>query len=189
MCSHLTQNVTLLLNQWKQGNKQALDNLVPLIYRELKKLAKSQLGKDGSATIQCTELVAEAYIKLVDADNIDWQSRAHFLSVAARTMRRVLVERFRKRKADKRGGGQTLLTYKEDSTEGSAQAIDLEALENVLLQMEKLDPRQAEIVTLKFFGGLEGTEIADTLSISISTVKREWQAARMWLFRALNSSS
>lgn len=181
-------NVTLLLNNWKQGNKQALDTLVPVIYRELRQLARSQLKRDNSATIQCTELIAEAYLKLVDVEQIDWKSRTHFFSVAAKTMRRVLVERYRKRSAAKRGWGKTLLTYRDDTTE-TQEPVDLEVLDDALRHLEQLDERQAEIVTLKYFGGLEGKEIAETMSISLSTVKREWQMARLWLYKSMNSGN
>lgn len=177
--------VTLLLNQWQEGDQSALDALIPVVYHELRTLASAQLQRDSKATIQCTELVSEAYLKLVDVDNIDWQNRTHFFSLAAKTMRRVLVERFRSRNTDKRGQNQTLLTFKDQLSRESSYTLALDQLDDALSELEKLDPRQAEIVTLKFFGGLKGKEIASLLSISSRTVKREWAAARLWLFRDL----
>ena len=154
----MPEHVTQLLHRWQGGHQEALDELVPIVYQELHRLAAAQLRKDQQATIQCTELVSEAYLKLTGAENINWHDRNHFFSLAAKTMRRVLVERYRRKQADKRGNNRTL---------------------------EQLDPRQAEIVTLKFFGGLKGEEIAELMDLSTRTVKREWAAARLWLFRDL----
>ena len=178
-------NVTLLLKRWQAGESEALDALVPTVYAELKRLARAQIGRDGGATIQPTELVAEAYIKLLDIDQIDFLGRAHFYSVAARTMRRVLVERYRRRDAAKRGSGETLLTLNSAIDSGQSKPLELTRLDDALTDLESLDPRQAEIVTLKFFGGLDGEEIAAALSISPRTVKREWAMAKLWLHRAL----
>ena len=177
----MTSEVTQLLHRWQGGSQKAMDELVPLIYHQLHRLAEAQLHRDQQASIQCTELVAEAYLKLVDVDNINWQNRNHFFSLAAKTMRRVLVERYRRRNADKRGKNQTLLTFK-DSHNGLDKSLELDRLDDALTELENLDPRQAEIVTLKFFGGLKGEEIAELLNISSRTVKREWAAARLWLF-------
>lgn len=178
--------VTLLLQRWQSGEREALDALLPSIYAELKRLAQAQLRRDGGATIQPTELVAEAYLKLVDVAQVDFAGRAHFFSIAARTMRRVLVERYRRRDSDKRGGGQTLLSLNPelDAADG-AGTVELERLDDALTDLEALDPRQADIVTLRFFGGLEGEEIAAALDISVRTVKREWAAAKLWLRREM----
>lgn len=176
--------VTLLLQRWQQGDQDALDALIPVVYEELRRLARAQLHREHKPTIQCTELVAEAYLKLIDAHSIDWQSRNHFFSIAARTMRRVLVERYRARNSDKRGSNQTLLTFKDELDSAPEQSLALDVLDDALNQLETLDPRQAEIVTLKFFGGMKGDEIAQILTISSRTVKREWAAARLWLFKA-----
>ena len=182
-----SSNVTLLLHQWHdKGDDQALDELVSLVYNELHSLAASQLKRDRKATIQCTELVSEAYIKLVGAQNIDYQNRTHFYSLAAKTMRRVLIERFRTKQALKRGSGVTLLTYQDELNSNSSQQLDLQQLDASLNELESLDPRQAEIVTLKFFGGLQNAEISQLMDISESTVKREWTMARMWLFKEIN---
>ena len=180
-------HVTLLLNRWQAGDKIALDNLIPLVYQELRQLATAQLNRNKSNSIQCTELVAEAYIRLIDVDNINWNNRNHFFSMAARTMRRVLVDKFRKNNANKRGNNKTLLTFKDDSETSQEQTLALDQLEDALVELEKLDPRQAEIVTMRFFGGLKSQEIAEILSVSTRTVRREWAVAKLWLFRELNT--
>lgn len=182
-----TAEVTQLLHRWRSGEREAFDELVPVVYAELHRLARAQLHRDRNPSIQPTELVAEAYMHLVDVDSVDWQCRAHFYSMAARTMRRVLVERFRRRAAARRGGDRTLLTF-EDNAPGDVRTLDLDRLEDALVELETLDRRQAEIVTLRFFGGLKGEEIGEVLSISPSTVKREWAAARLWLFRSISDS-
>lgn len=188
----MTQNsdraITLLLRRWQSGDEQALDDMVPVVYAELQRLAVGQLNRDFGATLQPTELVAEAYMQLVDVDRVDWKSRAHFYSMAARIMRRVLVQRYRRREADRRGGGQTLLTLAPGHGATDPKTLSLDALEEALSELERLDPRQAEIVTLKFFGGLTAREIAQTLDISEPTVKRDWAAARIWLYDVLSPS-
>jgi RNA polymerase sigma factor (TIGR02999 family) len=177
--------VTQLLKRWQQGDEQALDSLLPSIYSELERLANAQLRRDYNATIQPTELVSEAYLRLVDASRIDIANRAHFFSIAARMMRQVLVDRYRKREAAKRGGGKTLLTLDQFSDAKPSPPIELERLDDALTALEALDHRQAEIVNLRFFGGLKTTEIADLLEISDRTVKREWAAAKLWLHREI----
>ena len=163
-----------------------MEALLPVVYAELKRLARGQLRRDGTATIQPTELVAEAYLRLVDSSEIDFEGRAHFYSLAARTMRRVLVERYRRRAADKRGAGQALLTIQPELDAPEQRPIELERLDDALETLEGLDPRQADIVTLRFFGGLKGDEIAAALDISVRTVKREWSMAKLWLHRELS---
>lgn len=181
------ERVTLVLQRWRRGDEAALEELMPVIYQELRRLARAQLSGERKASIQATELVGEAYLKLIHADQIDWQDRNHFLSVAARAMRQILVERFRKRSAQRRGGGQTLLTLNEEIAPdpGHAVEIELDRLDDALTELDQLDPRQAEIVTMKFFGGLKVSEIASVLEVSDRTVKREWAMARRWLFRRL----
>ncbi|GJL65422.1 MAG: DNA-directed RNA polymerase sigma-70 factor [Nitrospirales bacterium] len=180
--------LTILLKQWQQGDKNALDALVPAMYQELRRLAAAQLNRDQGASIQCTELISEAYLKLIDVEAIDWRSRSHFFSMAARTMRRVLVERYRFRNTDKRGQKLTILTFDDNMSGTNQSSVALDSLDDALNELEVLDPRQAEIVTLKFFGGLKAEEIAEALSISERTVKREWSVARLWLFRSLQQA-
>jgi RNA polymerase sigma factor (TIGR02999 family) len=177
--------VTQLLNRWQDGDESALDGLLPSIYAELERLARAQLHRDFNASIQPTELVAEAYLRLIDVSEVDFASRAHFFSIAARVMRRVLVDRFRRRQADKRGGGHTLVTLDQFSDAQASTPVELERLNNALDTLESLDARQAEIVNLRFFGGLQVAEVAEVLSISERTVKREWAAAKLWLHREI----
>lgn len=188
MCADDTHGVTALLGRWQEGDGGALDDLIPVVYAELRRLANAQLRRDPGATIQPTELIAEAYLALVGASSISWQGRAHFFSIAARTMRRVLVERFRRRTADKRGGDRDAITLDEALVGDTGRTLDLEKLDDALRELEVLDSRQAEIVTLKFFGGLQVEEIAAVLSLSPRTVKREWAMARLWLYRSLSAS-
>ncbi len=177
--------LTQLLNQWQTGNKQALDDLTPMIYHELRQLANSQLQTNRSNSIHCTLLVNEAYIRLIDVENINYNDRNHFFSIAARIMRRVLVDNFRKNNADKRGNNATKLTFVDEEQEDIKHSIELDYLEEALIKLEKLDQRQADIVTMRFFGGLKSVEIAEILSVSTRTIRREWVMARMWLFKEL----
>ena len=179
------QQLTLMLKQWQAGDQAALDQLIPQVYQELRRLAKLQLNQ-GKNSIQCTELISEAYLKLVDINAMDWQDRTHFYSMAARTMRRVLVDRYRQRNTDKRGNDLTLQTLVEEDTQ-QTHAVELDALEDALLKLEQFDPELAEIVTLKFYGGLSHQEIAGVVDSSERTIRRDWSVARLWLNRELNA--
>jgi RNA polymerase sigma factor (TIGR02999 family) len=185
MTANKTLQVTLLLNRWQAGDKESLDNLIPLVYQELRRLAKSQLQRNNNS-IQCTELVSEAYMRLVDTQNINYNDRTHFFSMAARTMRRVLVDKFRQKNTHKRGNNPTFLTFIDDSTADNTGSIKLDELEEALIKLEILDATQAEIVTMRFFGGLKSKEIAQVLDVSTRTIRREWAMARIWLHRQLN---
>ena len=178
-------NVTVLLRRWQSGDAEALEAMLPQIYAELERLARAQLNRDFGATLQPSELVAEAYLKLVNVNDMDFADRAHFFSVAARIMRRVLVDRYRRREAIKRGSGKTLLTLNQFNDVDSVPALELERLDDALNTLEKLDTRQAEIVNLRFFGGLRVDEIAALLKLSDRTIKREWAAAKLWLYREI----
>jgi len=177
--------VTQLLNRWQSGEEEALEGLLPTLYAELQRLARAQVRRDFNATIQPTELVSEAYLRLIDANRIEFASRAHFFSIAARVMRQVLVDRFRRRQADKRGAGRTLLTLNQFSDVEDSPPVELERLDDALNALEALDRRQAEIVNMRYFGGLTSTEIGELLGISERTVKREWAAAKLWLHREI----
>jgi RNA polymerase sigma factor (TIGR02999 family) len=184
------QPVTQLLARWSGGDREAFDALAPLIYEELRGLARHYLrGERAEYTLQSTALVHEAYLRLVDWRDVDWKNRAHFFGVAAQMMRRVLVDRARERNADKRGAGaaKVNLTQAPDvAIQGSSpELVDLIALDTALEALEKLDTQQARVVDLRFFGGLSVEETAEVLSISTATVKRCWTAARAWLFREL----
>ena len=182
--SHEPTDVTMLLNAWGDGKQDALDELMPLVYQELRKLARSYLRAERPEhTLQPTALVNEAYLRLVDQKNVRWQNRRHFFGIAAQLMRRILVDHARKRQSEKRGGGQTLIPF-EDAKGVPAKARDLVALDDALNDFATIDPRSAKIVELRQFGGLSIDETAEVLEISPATVKRDWTVAKAWLRRA-----
>ena len=182
------QRVSELLVQWSQGNDAALAELTPLVYGELRRLAHREMGAERTGhTLQTTALVNEAYLSLADQTNPRWQNRAHFFAVAARAMRRILVSYARSQRAQKRGGGALKIDLDEAalvSPEESKEIIDLhEALET----LATLDSRKAQVVELKFFGGLNYDEIAEVLKIARRTARRDWEFARLWLYKELHS--
>ena len=177
-------DVTMLLNAWGDGKEDALDELMPRVYQELRKLARSYLRSERPEhTLQPTALVNEAYLRLVDQKNVRWQNRRHFFGIAAQLMRRILVDHARKRHSEKRGGGEALIPF-EDAKGVPAKAADLVALDDALNAFAEVDPRSAKIVELRQFGGLSIEETAEILDISPATVKRDWTAAKAWLRRA-----
>src|SRR5689334_12451151 len=183
------QRVTELLAQWSQGNDAALAELIPLVYEELRRVAHRHLsGQRSGHTLQTTALVNEAYLRLADQTNARWQNRAHFFAVAARAMRQILVSYARSQQAQKRGGGAFKVDLDEAalvSPEESRQIIDLhEALE----QLSALDSRKAQVVELKYFGGLNYDEMAEVLKISPVTVRRDWRFAKAWLYTQLQGA-
>jgi RNA polymerase sigma factor (TIGR02999 family) len=179
-------DVTGLLLQWNEGKEEALEQLVPLVYRELRKLAARSLRSERRGhTLQPTALVHEAYQKLIDPGRIRWQNRAHFFAVAAGIMRRILVDHARRRAALRRGGGAEKLPIAEDLEVAAAPAVDLIAVDDALNELESFDPRQARIVELRFFAGLTEAETAKAVGVSRATVQREWALARAWLYRRL----
>jgi RNA polymerase sigma factor (TIGR02999 family) len=179
-------DVTALLVAWGDGDRAALDNLLPLVYAELKRLAHARMrGERDAHSLQTTALVNEAYLRLVDYRRVRARDRSHFFAIAAQAMRRILIERARARAAVKRddGGGPLAL----DAAEGQAdsRAGELVALDEALTRLAAFDPRKAQVVELKYFGGLTNDETAAALEISGATVEREWSAARAWLRSAL----
>ena len=175
--------VTRLLEAAVGGDQEALDRLVPLVYDDLRRLAHRQLNREGGGhTLQTTGLVHEAYLKLAGGASIGAANRAHFLAIAARAMRQVLVDYARRRKAEKRGGGVINVTLNDGEQGMEVSSDDLLALDDVL---EQLEPRQRQVVELRFFGGLEEKDIAEALNVSERTVRRDWVKARAWLYRAL----
>ena len=175
--------ITILLNRISEGDGEVTEELLPLVYAELRKLAQGYMQNERSDhTLQATALVHEAYIRLVDWERVSWQNRAHFFAVAARVMRRILVDYARRKKAQKRGFGQKL-ELSEAISFPSGQEVDLIDLDEGLESLAKFDATQAKIVELRFFGGLTIEETAEVLKISPATVKREWTAAKAWLFR------
>lgn len=177
--------VTALLKDWSGGDQRALEQLLPLVYGELRKLAAGYMRKERSDhTLQPTALVHEAYLRLVDQERVDWHNRAHFFGIAARMMRRVLVDHARRRQAAKRDAATYYLPF-ADEVASPGRDPELLDFDRALESLSALDPRQAKIVELRFFGGLTVEETAEVVGISPATVKREWQTARAWLAREI----
>jgi len=172
----------------QNGDSEALEKLFPVVYDELHRMAAAIFRGEFRAdhTLQPTALVHEAYLKLIgDSGRISWQNRAHFFGIAARSMRQILVTHAIAHRAEKRGGGQTVLALDDALSFFQTQDVEILALHEALERLAELDKKQAEIVELKFFGGLTNEETAEVLSVSVSTVKREWEMARSWLYREL----
>lgn len=181
--------VTQLLRAWSTGDLQALEQLAPLVEAELHRLAQIQLSRERAGhTLQTTALVNEAYLRLIDWEDVRFESRAQFFGVAAGLMRRVLVDHARRRNYQRRGGETIRVSLAEAEGAGIAPDADIVALNAALDDLEKLDERRSKIVELKFFGGLAVAEIAKVLSISERTVAREWELARAWLFYQLSKT-
>jgi RNA polymerase sigma-70 factor (ECF subfamily) len=179
-------DVTHLLEELSDGNQDALGALVPLVYEQLRRLARSHMRREPRMqTLQTTALVHEAYVRLVDQRNVRWQNRAHFFAIAAQAMRRILVSRARARLADKRGGGEEKIQIDDLDIANPEPSVDLVAIDEALQRLAVLDPRQGRIVELRFFGGLTVEETADVLQLSAPTIKREWRTAKAWLRREL----
>jgi RNA polymerase sigma factor (TIGR02999 family) len=181
-------SIVRLLDEARDGNENALAELVPLVYDELRRLAHAYMQRERPGhTLQTTALVHEAYLRLAGQESLSWQNRAHFRAIAAETMRRILVEYARARNAVKRGGGQRTASLEDTVIGLDAESVDLEALDQALRRLAEIDPRMVRIVELRFFAGLTVDETAEVLSISTGTVKREWATARAWLRRELQS--
>ncbi len=177
-----------MLVQLREGNREVLDRLLPIVYDELRHLARMQLrGGQIKQTLNTTALVHEAYFRLVDHHAVEWQDRSHFFAVASRAMRQVIVEYVRRRNALKRGGGQPRLTLNEGLIGMEARGDDLLALDEALSRLERFAPRQARIVECRYFGGLTVEEAAEALDLSPSTIKRETRSAVAWLYRELSN--
>jgi RNA polymerase sigma factor (TIGR02999 family) len=183
--------ITRLLVDWSNGDKLALEKLTPLVYEELHRLAKRYLRQERQGhTLQSTALVNEAYLKLVGQHSIRWQNRAHFFGIAAQLIRRILVDYARTRHAAKRGSNSPRLSLDEAiAVPGDDRDLDLVALDDALEGLSKIDPRQGRLVELRFFAGLTVEETAEVLQMSPATVKREWTAAKAWLFREIRRHS
>jgi RNA polymerase sigma factor (TIGR02999 family) len=182
----LSQNITHLLKEWSDGDQRALDRLTPLVYEELRHQAARYLRRERPGhTLQTTALINEAYLRLIDAKDVRWQSRAHFFAVAANLMRRVLVDHARRRDAEKRGGSQIRLTLDEGLAVARNSEVDLLAIDEALDRLAAIDAQQARVVELRFFSGLSVEETAAALGVSPKTVKRDWSVARAWLRREI----
>lgn len=181
-----SHQITQLLADWKDGNQTALDKLMPLVYNELRKMARRHLsGRAPGHTFQTTELIHEAYVKLAGQKNQEWQNRSHFFSVAAKAMRHILVDHARSKSRQKRGGWQEKVTLKEAFNKSESRSDDIVALDDALNRLGELEERKASVVELKYFGGMTFDEIGETLGISEKTARRDWRLARMWLLREL----
>ncbi len=182
------QQVTQLLVAWGGGDQAARDELMPLVYEELRRLAHKCIRRERPGhTLQTSALLNEAYLRLVDQKNIHWQDRAHFFGIAARLMRQVLVDYARKRRYAKRGGDARLVPLDEAMIVSAERAADVVVLDDALKSLAEIDPRQSQIVELRFFGGLSIEETAEVLAVSPGTVMRDWTLAKAWLRRAVTS--
>ena len=182
----MPENITHLLNEWNEGDEQALDRLIPLVYDELRQQAARYLRRERNGhTLNTTALVNEAYLRLVQAKEVRWQGRAHFFAIAANLMRRILVDHARRRDAEKRGGSNIRLTLDETIALAKESDVDLLAIDEALDKLATIDEMQARIVELRFFSGLSVEETAAALGVSPKTVKRDWSVARAWLRREI----
>jgi len=183
-------DVTRLLVQWGNGDKKALEDLMPLVYSELRKVAGRYLRRERSGhTLQCTALVNEAYLRLIDQHSVQWKNRAHFFGVAAEMIRRILVDYARSQHAQKRGADAPKISLDEAFGVGQERDLDLVALDEALSHLKQIDERQCRVVELRFFAGLSVEETAEVMEISPATVKREWVTAKAWLFRELTGKA
>ena len=179
--------ITQLLKKWSEGNQEVLDKLMPLVYEELRRQASRYLRRErANHTLQTTALIHEAYLKLIDQNQVEWQNRTHFFAIAAQAMRRILVDYARERNRDKRGGAAENLPLEEAAFVVSQEkAVDLVALDEALTRLAKFDERQARVVELRYFSGLSIDETAEILGISNVTVRRDWNMAKAWLHQQI----
>jgi RNA polymerase sigma factor (TIGR02999 family) len=180
-------NVTAMLHDWSNGDRKAQDQLFRAVYNELHRQAARYLQhEDPGLSLQTTDLIHEAYLRLIDQQHVEWQNRLHFFGIAARVMRRILVDHARTRQAAKRGGSAIRLPLEEAMAVMPAQDLDFVALDEALLRLAAMDPQQSHIVELRFFSGLSVEETAKVLDVSERTVKRDWNVAKAWLRRELS---
>jgi RNA polymerase sigma factor (TIGR02999 family) len=183
-------HLTRMLVAWSEGDAGALDALVPHVEAELRRLARSYLRRERPAhTLQTTALINEAYLRLIDQQSVRWQNRAHFFGIAAQMMRRILVSMARARHADKRGGREVAVPFDDDLHLSRERAAELVALDDALTDLAALDPRRAQVVELRYFGGLGVDETAQVLHVSPETVMRDWKRARAWLRATLDDGA
>jgi RNA polymerase sigma factor (TIGR02999 family) len=181
-----SHQVTQLLIQWSEGNEMALEELMPLVYDELRMMARRHMNSQNKGhTFQTTELIHEAYLKLAKNDGQNWDNRAHFFGVASKAMRHILVDYARSKNRDKRGGWQDKITLTEDLNSSGQKPEDILALDEALDKLTELEERKSKVVELKYFGGMTFEEIARILDISKKTAQRDWRFARMWLLREM----
>lgn len=184
----LPQEITQLLLSWSKGDQAALEQLIPLVYPELKRLARRYMLRENPGhTLQTSALINEAYLRLVDRQSAEWQDRAHFFAVAAQIMRHILVDHARKYRYEKRGGGKRHVPLDEGAIVREERAGELVALDDALTRLAAIDPRKSQIVELRFFGGLTVEETAEVMKLAPITIMREWRAAKAWLWREISA--
>ncbi len=189
MQDKVSHQITHLLVDWSKGDEFALEQLMPLVYEELRQMARRYMKQQSAGhTLQATELIHEAYLKIARSEDRNWQNRAHFFGVAAKAMRQILVDHARSKHSNKRGGWQERITITDETKVASCNSSEIVALDDALKLLEEIDKRRSSVVEMKFFGGLEIEEIAEVLKVSPTTVKRDWQFARTWLLRELAKS-
>ena len=180
--------VTGLLRAWSEGDSTALDALIPLVEAELHRLARAYMARERrDHTLQATALVNEAFLRLTGADQVQWQDRAHFLGIAARLMRRILIDHARRHAFQKRGAGMREVAIEDVQLAAPRSDVDLLSLDRALESLSEVDARKAQVVEMRYFAGMTIQETADALNVSVDTVKRDWQVAKLWLLRALGN--
>jgi len=185
----IPQEITQLLLNWSKGDKAALDQLVPLVYPELRRLAQRYMRRENSAhTLQTSALINEAYLRIVDQQEVEWQDRAHFFAVAAQVMRHILIDHARRHRYAKRGAGARHVPLDETAIISQERATEFLALDDALTRLATIDARKSQIVELRFFGGLTVEEIAEVMKLSPITIKREWRSAKAWLHSEIAGS-
>ncbi|HKG46310.1 MAG TPA: sigma-70 family RNA polymerase sigma factor [Pyrinomonadaceae bacterium] len=181
--------ITQLLAEWRDGNQSALDELYPLVYDELHRLARRYMSREKKGhTLQATALINEAYVRLVDQKNVQWANRSHFFAISAQIMRRILIDHARRHAFAKRGGGAQQVSLEEVAVITPDASRELVRLDEALKSLAEMDPRRSQVVELRYFGGLNNEEIAGVLHISENTVTRDWNMARAWLYQQLTGS-
>ena len=183
-------NITQLLAKWRDGNQSALDELYPLVYDELHRLARRYMSRERRGhTLQTTALINEAYVRLVDQKNVHWANRSHFFAISAQIMRRILIDHARRHLYAKRGGGAQRVSLEEVAAITPNASRELVRLDEALKSLAEMDPRRSQVVELRYFGGLNNEEIAGVLNISANTVTRDWNMARAWLYQQLSENA
>ena len=184
------QQVTQLLCDWRNGDEKALEKLIPLIQPELHRLAHAYMSRERAGhTLQTTALLDDAYMQLTGGKSLPWQNRAHFFAIAAQLMRRIMVHHARKRRAQKRGGDAVMVKLDEAAVPAESRSAELVALDEALEELAAFDQRRAQVVEMRYFGGLTMQEIAEVLKVHVNTVLRDWTAARAWLFGRLTGKT
>ncbi|MCI0413226.1 sigma-70 family RNA polymerase sigma factor [bacterium] len=190
MVAPSSSEVTKYLQAWNQGDEAALEKLMPIVYNELRKLARSYMRRERSGhTLQATALVHEAFLRLIDQNAVTWQNRAHFFGIAAQMMKRILVNHEVSRRAAKRSGGAEKVTLEQAKGIESQQDLDIIQLNEALQELESMDSRQCRIVELRFFSGLTLEETAEVMNLSLATVKRDWSTAKLWLRQRISKGT